>query len=65
VVDLYVGGFREMTVGRKLWTIILIKLAIMFLIFKIFFFPDKLSADYDNDADRAKAVRTALVEEGR
>jgi hypothetical protein len=65
VVDLYVGGFREMTVGRKLWAIILIKLAIMFLIFKIFFFPDKLATEYCNDADRAQAVRTALTDEGR
>jgi hypothetical protein len=61
VADLYIGGFREMTVGRKLWAIILIKLAIMFLIFKIFFFPDKLATEYDNDADRAQAVRSSLT----
>lgn len=54
-----------MTVGRKLWAIILIKLAIMFLVFKIFFFPDKLATEYSNDADRAQAVRTALTDEGR
>lgn len=39
VADLYAGGFREMTVGRTLWAVILIKLAIMFLVFKLFFFP--------------------------
>ena len=61
VADLYVGGFREMTVGRKLWAIILVKLAIMFLVFKVFFFPDKLAEEYDNDADRARAVRTSLT----
>ena len=58
---MYVDGFRSMTVGRKLWALILIKLAIMFLVFKLFFFPDKLAQDYDNDADRAQAVRTALT----
>lgn len=61
VADLYVGGFREMTVGRKLWAIILVKLAIMFLVFKLFFFPDKLAEEYDNDVDRARAVRTSLT----
>lgn len=61
VVDLYLGGFREMTVGRKLWAIILIKLAIMFLVFKIFFFPDLLKENYADDASRARAVRTALT----
>lgn len=59
--DLYIGGFREMTVGRRLWAIILVKLAIMFLVFKLFFFPDKLAEEYDNDADRARAVRSSLV----
>lgn len=61
VADLYAGGFREMTVGRRLWAIILIKLAIIFLVFKLFFFPDKLAGEYDNDTDRARAVRNALV----
>jgi len=61
VADLYIGGFREMTVGRRLWAIILIKLAIMFLVFKLFFFPDKLAEEYDNDVDRARAVRSSLV----
>ena len=35
----YYDGFRSMTVGKKLWIIILIKLFIMFVILKIFFFP--------------------------
>ncbi|MDE5978532.1 MAG: DUF4492 domain-containing protein [Muribaculaceae bacterium] len=65
VVDLYAGGFREMTVGRKLWAIILIKLAIMFLVFKLFFFPDPLARDYDNDRDRARAVRNSLTDLNR
>mgnify|MGYP003190352280 FL=1 len=61
VCDLYVGGFREKTVGRRLWALILIKLAILFLVFRLFFFPDHLKEDYDNDADRARAVRTSLT----
>ncbi|MDE5905180.1 DUF4492 domain-containing protein, partial [Duncaniella sp.] len=54
---LYVDGFRSMTVGRKLWLLIIIKLFILFFIFKLFFFPDILSRDYDTDAQRAEAVR--------
>ena len=38
----YRDGFREMTLGRTLWTIILIKLFIMFFILKLFFFPSFL-----------------------
>ena len=62
VADLYAGGFREMTVGRTLWAVLLIKLAIMFLVFKLFFFPDWLARDYDTDDERARAVRTALTD---
>ena len=61
VADMYVEGFRNMTVGRKLWVILLIKLAVMFLIFMLFFFPDILKENYDNDDDRARAVARELT----
>ncbi len=61
----YRDGFRAMTVGRYLWAMILIKLFILFFVFKLFFFPDLLKRDYDNDRDRAQAVRTALTDERR
>ena len=38
----YVDGFRNMTLGKTLWTIILIKLFIMFFVLKLFFFPNIL-----------------------
>lgn len=39
---LYYDGFRSMTLGRTLWTIIAVKLAVMFLVLKLFFFPNFL-----------------------
>lgn len=42
VFDLYHDGFRSMTLGRTLWTIIIIKLVIIFVILKVFFFPNFL-----------------------
>ncbi|MBO7382316.1 MAG: DUF4492 domain-containing protein [Muribaculaceae bacterium] len=57
----YIDGFRSMTVGKTLWAIILVKLFVLFFILKLFFFPNILSRDYDNDADRAKAVATNLL----
>ena len=61
VVRFYVDGFKSMTVGRSLWLLIIIKLFIIFAILKLFFFPDKLGSDYDSDAERAEAVRNALI----
>lgn len=60
-VALYTDGFRSMTVGRKLWALIIIKLIVFFAIPKVFFFPDILSSDYNTDSERAKAVREALT----
>ena len=60
--QMYVDGFRNMTVGRSLWVLILIKLFIFFAILKLFFFPNILERDYDSDAERSAAVREWLSE---
>lgn len=57
----YVEGFRNMTVGRYLWAIIIVKLAIFFLVFKLIFFPNILNTNYDTDEERAEAVREQLT----
>lgn len=61
VFRFYRDGFRSMTVGKYLWALILVKLFILFFVFKLFFFPDVLKRDYATDADRAQAVRTHLI----
>jgi hypothetical protein len=50
-----------MTVGKKLWAIILIKLAIMFLILKLFFFPNYLKTNFDTDQERSDHVIEQLT----
>ncbi len=56
----YYEGFRSMTLGRTLWAIILIKLAIMFLVLKIFFFPSFLG-DKD-ETQKADYVSNELID---
>ncbi|HON18910.1 MAG TPA: DUF4492 domain-containing protein [Salinivirgaceae bacterium] len=54
---LYYDGFRNMgQLGRNLWIIITIKLAIMFLVFKLIFFPNHLKHNFNSDADRGNHV---------
>lgn len=65
VYRFYRDGFRQMTVGRYLWAMILIKLFILFFVFKLFFFPDILQRDYDDDTQRAAAVRQSLLDDSR
>ncbi|MBN2481987.1 MAG: DUF4492 domain-containing protein [Bacteroidales bacterium] len=45
-----------MTIGKKLWIIILIKLFIMFVILKMLFFPDILKKHFDSDKERSDYV---------
>lgn len=63
ILSLYVDGFRSMTVGRKLWILIIVKLIIIFAVLKLFFFPNILERDYSNDTERADAVRHALTKD--
>jgi len=59
--DLYYDGFRSMTVGRKLWAIILIKLFIIFAILRLFFFPDFLNSNFDSNQEKGEYVRDQLI----
>ena len=55
----YYDGFRQMTIGKILWTIIIIKLIIIFGILRVCFFKPTLSG---SDAEKASQVRQNLVE---
>jgi len=57
----YSDGFRNMTVGKRLWAIIIIKLVIIFLILKIFFFPNFLKTNFDTDEERSNYVIEQLT----
>lgn len=57
----YYDGFTHMTVGKTLWTIILLKLFLFFAVIKLLFFPNLLSRDFDDDTQRADHVRNELL----
>jgi hypothetical protein len=56
VVYLYLDGFRAMTLGKTLWLVILIKLFVMFVVLKGFFFSDFLQSNFSTDRQRADHV---------
>ena len=60
IFHLYYDGFRTMTLGKMLWTIILIKLAIIFLVLKLFFFPDFINTNTKN-GDKAGFVSKEIL----
>lgn len=56
----YRNGFREMTLGRTLWMLILIKLFLMFFVLKLFFFPSFLSGKTTDE--KQEYVGSQLIE---
>lgn len=58
---LYYDGFRSMTLGRTLWAIILVKLFIIFVVLKLFFFPNYIK-EHTDKGQEAEFVATQLKE---
>lgn len=58
----YYEGFKNMTVGKRLWLIILIKLFIFFVILRLFFFPDFLKTRFNTDEQRGDYVLEQLTQ---
>ena len=59
--NFYVSGFKNMSNwGKQVWIIILIKLFIMFIILKLFFFPNFLKTN-ETDKERSGYVLDVLT----
>lgn len=43
IYNFYVDGFKNMTWGRQLWWVILLKIIILFLVLRAFFFKPVLA----------------------
>jgi hypothetical protein len=61
----YRDGFRRMTLGKTLWKIIIIKLIVMFAVLKLFFFPNFLKTNFENDQMRADYVLDQLTQQDK
>ena len=55
-------GFRSMELGRTLWLIIAIKLFVIFVVLKLFFFPNFISRHAEKGGE-ADFVATQLCPE--
>ena len=55
VFTFYYEGFKNMTIGKTLWGIILLKLFIMFAVLKIFFFKPHLETGVNAITEEEKA----------
>jgi uncharacterized membrane protein len=61
VYDLYYSGFAGMTVGKKLWRIILIKLFIIFVVLRFFFYTQSSFYRY-TETEKIQTIQHMLGE---
>ncbi|MBN3034222.1 MAG: DUF4492 domain-containing protein [Bacteroidales bacterium] len=63
LIRFYLEGFRNLSpLGRRLWLIILLKILILFGVFRIFFFRDFLGSGFDTDPERSDYVIERLTD---
>lgn len=61
LAQMYREGFGNSRLARQLLWIIIFKVAILLIVFKLILMPNWLSRNYDTDEERAEGVRTDLV----
>lgn len=61
VFKFYADGFRSMKLGKTLWAVILIKLFVMFVILRMFFFPNFLKTNFETKEERSEHVIKELI----
>lgn len=62
IFDFYYDGFRQMKLGRTLWAIILIKLFVIFVVLKLFFFPNFIK-EHAQKGEESEFVATQILKQ--
>ena len=60
----YIDGFRQMRLGKTLWTIVTIKIIVLFVVIKWLFFPDILQTRFHSDTQRSQFILEQLTQKG-
>ncbi|MCI6989384.1 MAG: DUF4492 domain-containing protein [Campylobacter sp.] len=63
IIRFYIDGFKNMKLGKTLWLIIAIKLAIMVFVLKFFFFSETINTKFDNETDRINFIHNNLTKD--
>ena len=61
IANFYIQGFREMTWGRELWVLIILKFVILFLVLRLFFFKPVLAGQ--TEEQKSNFVGDRLTEQ--
>ena len=59
---LYYDGFRNMTLGKSLWLVIILKLLIIFGFLKIFIYDKRLKTNFQTQEEKSEVASKNLTE---
>lgn len=60
---LYKEGFQNLTIGRTLWKLIIIKLIVILLFLNIFVYDKTIKTEYKNDNEKIQFVLKNLIKD--
>jgi hypothetical protein len=60
IFQFYSESFKSMEWGRELWVLVLVKLFIMFVILRLFFFP-RFLGQFDTVSEKEEYVSNELI----
>ncbi len=64
LIHLYKEGLKNQSkLGRNLWILVTVKLILMFIVLKIFFFPDFLNSKFKTDKEKSEYVGKILTKQ--
>ena len=61
IYSFYINGFKNMTIGKTLWKIILVKLLIIFIFLNYFIHDKSLKTEYKTYEEKVDFVYTNLT----
>ncbi|RXK06695.1 DUF4492 domain-containing protein [Halarcobacter bivalviorum] len=60
---LYQDGFKNLTIGRTLWKLIIIKLIVILLFLNIFVYDKSIKSEYKNENEKIEFVLKNLIKD--
>ena len=63
IYSFYINGFKNMTIGKTLWKLILIKLLVIFLFLNYFIHDKSLNTEYKTYDEKVDFVYKNLTKE--
>lgn len=61
IYNLYIDGFRSMTLGRTLWRVVLLKLAVILIFLNYFIHDRTLTSEYKTENQKIDFVYNNLI----